>query len=87
MNKNGVCVIIHDIGFRMYFGQLAIIPGLVSEIHANFLKDMAWDLTEVNLKVVKYSNRKGAYSVNLVCFILCELARTRQHSLKNICEG
>ena len=85
MNENGV--IIRDIRFRMYFGQLAIIPGLVSEIHANFLKDMAWDLTEVNLEVVQYSNSKGAYSVNLVCFILCELARTRQHSLKNICEG
>merc|ERR1719220_1488138 len=41
------------------------VPGLVSEIHADFLKDMAWDLTEVNL----------------VCFILCELARPRQHSL------
>ena len=68
-------------------GHLAIIPGLVSEIHANFLKDMAWDLTEVNLEVVQYYNRKGAYSVYLVCFILCELARTRQHSLKNICEG
>ena len=75
---------IHDIRFRSYFGQVAIIPGLVSEIHANFLKDMAWDLTEVDLEVVEYSNRKGAYSVYLVCFVLCELARTRQHSLKNI---
>ena len=78
---------IHDIRFRSYFGQLAIIPGLVSEIHANFLKDMAWDLTEVDLEVVLYSSRKGAYSVYLVCFVLCELARTRQHSLKIICEG
>ena len=75
---------IHNIRFRSYFGQVAIIPGLVSEIHANFLKDMAWDLTEVNLEVIQYSNSKGAYSVHLVCFILCELARTRQHSLKNI---
>ena len=54
---------IHDIRFRNYFGQLAIIPGLVSEIHANFLKDMAWDLTEVNLEVVQFPIARG----HIVC--------------------
>jgi len=41
------------------------VPGLVCEVHAHFLENMAWDFAEVHL----------------IGLILCKLARTREHCL------
>ena len=44
-------------------------PGLVCEIHAHFLEDMAWDFAEVHLKCKSYSHDwKRFYFTSLVSF-------------------